>query len=65
MANKSPSSAPVPKVVASGATGAVVAILVWGVQTYGGVEIPAEVAAALTTVFSFIAGYITPPAGTG
>lgn len=63
MANRSPSAVPVPKVAVSGATGAIVAILVWGLSEYGGIKLPAEVAAALTTVFSFVAGYLTPPGG--
>lgn len=61
--NKSPSAAPVPKVAVGGAVGAVVAIVVWALKQYGGIELPAEIAAALTVIFSFMAGYMTPPGG--
>jgi hypothetical protein len=61
--NRSPSAAPVPKVAVGGAVGAAVAVLVWILKQYGGIELPAEVAAALTVIFSFAAGYLTPPGG--
>lgn len=50
---------PQPKVVAMGLSGAVTAIVLWLVSTFTQVEMPAEVAAALTTVVGFLFGYIT------
>lgn len=47
---------PVAKVTAGALAGAVTVILVW-VAGLAGVEIPPEVASAITTVLSFIAGY--------
>lgn len=66
--NKSPSAAPVPKVLAatagSGFGGAVGAIVVWGLQQ-AGLSIPPEIGIAISTVCSaavaFAAGYFTPP----
>lgn len=63
MDNKSPSAVPVPKVAVAGITGAVVTILIWAMKQYGGVELPADVAAAVAAIFCFAAGYITPPGG--
>jgi hypothetical protein len=50
---------PVRKVGAAGLAGAVSVILVW-VATLAGVEMPAEVAAAITAVLAFGAGYLVP-----
>jgi putative flippase GtrA len=55
-------STPVPKVVAAGATGAVTIILVW-LAGQAGIEIPPEVASSITTVCSFITGYLAPRRG--
>lgn len=63
MANRSPSALPVRKVATGTATGGIVTVLVWALKTYAAVDIPAEVAAALTTVLSFVVGYFTPPEG--
>jgi hypothetical protein len=52
---------PTNKVIAAGATGAVVTILVWLINTYSGQKIPAEVAAALTVVLSSLAAYFKAP----
>lgn len=47
------------KVAGAGISGAIVMVLVWiGGQT--GVEIPAEVAAALVTIVAFITAYMIP-----
>lgn len=46
-----------PKVAAGGVAGAFVTVLVWA-AALAGVEVPAEVAAALTTLVSFGAGYL-------
>jgi hypothetical protein len=53
---------PKAKVIAGGLGGALATLVVWLVQAYGGVEVPADVAAALATVFAFIVGYLTPEA---
>lgn len=50
---------PEAKVVASGATGAATIVLVWMLGALG-VEVPAEVASAITVILSAVAGYIAP-----
>lgn len=68
--NKSPSKAPVPKVIAatggSGLGGAIGVIIVWILQQ-NGLEVTNEVGIAIGTVCSvvltFVAGYLTPPNG--
>ena len=68
-ANRSPSSAPAPKVLAgaggAGIGGSVALILPWLVKVTTGEEMPAEVALGFGTLLSmigsFIAGYFTPP----
>lgn len=50
------------KVQAAGAAGAVATLLVW-LATFAGVEVPAEVAAAVTTLLATAAGWLkTEPA---
>lgn len=46
-----------PKVAAAGIGGAVTTVLIWG-ATAAGIEIPAEVAAAIATIIAFGAGYL-------
>ena len=46
-----------PKVQAAGAAGAITILLVWIVGLFG-LEVPAEVASAFTTLVAFGAGYI-------
>lgn len=66
--NKSPSAAPVPKVLAStagtGVGGAIGAVIVWGLQQTG-LTVPPEIGIALSTLcaaaVAFLAGYFTPP----
>ena len=36
-------------------------IVVWAVKTWGKVDIPPEIAVAISTVISFAASYLTPP----
>jgi hypothetical protein len=48
------------KVAAAGAGGAVTTLLIWALQAFAGVEVTPEVAAAITTVIAFLAGYFTP-----
>ncbi len=54
------SAAPQKKVVAAGIGGAAATILVWLISVLFNLEVPAEVGAAIATVFSFVAGYLTP-----
>lgn len=46
-----------PKVAASSLAGAVTILLVFAADKFG-LEVPAEVASAITVVLSFIAGYL-------
>lgn len=55
-----PNAAPSRKVVVGGLAGALATILVWVSKTYGGVEMPAEIAVALSAVFTFILQYVVP-----
>jgi hypothetical protein len=41
--------------------GAIVSILAWGVSTFAGVDIPAEVGAAAVTVVVFGLGFVPKP----
>ena len=56
------SNAPVPKVVAAGLGGALATLLVWLLAAFGGPEVPAEAAAALSALLAFGAGYLRQPA---
>ncbi len=56
--------APVPKVIAAGLGGALATLLVWLLSAFGGPEVPAEAAAALSALLAFAAGYLKAPAGT-
>lgn len=47
-----------PKVTAATLASALVAIVCWSVDAWGGVEIPVEVQAALVVVATFAAGYL-------
>jgi hypothetical protein len=49
---------PTQKVTSAGAAGAFVTIVVWLVGAVTSVEVPGEVAAALTTIVAFAAGYL-------
>lgn len=53
--------APVPKLTAAALGGATASLAVWGLDT-AGVEAPPAVAAALTALFAFAAGYLRAPA---
>ena len=59
---RSPSALPVRKVAAGGAAGAVTTIIVWILSAAFKIDIPPEIAAAITVVLSFAAGYFIPPA---
>ncbi len=51
------------KASASGLAGAVVTIVIWGVNAAWGVTIPAEVAAAITTVVGTVLVWLVPHGG--
>jgi len=55
------SALPVRKVNAAGLAGALMTVIAWMLSRRG-ISMPPDVAAALTTVLSFVAGYLTPPA---
>ena len=57
---KPTSAAPLTKVSAGGAAGALVLIIVWLLGTYGHVEVPANVASGLTLLFTLVASYLVP-----
>jgi putative flippase GtrA len=50
---------PQPKVIAGGIAGSITVVLLWVLRQYAGVEVPQEVAAAVTTIFGFAAAYLT------
>lgn len=50
---------PTAKVVAGTLGGAVATILLWLISFYGNVELPTEVAAAVTTIIVSIVAYLT------
>jgi hypothetical protein len=59
---RSASAAPVRKVAAGAIGGAITTIVVWVIRLIAPqVVIPAEVAAALTTLIVFAVSYFTPP----
>lgn len=51
------------KVAAAGIAGAATVLILYIARLFGLDDIPAEVGGALTTVLSFIAGYMKKPAG--
>jgi hypothetical protein len=55
-------SLPTRKVGASGLAGALSIILVWSLNTYvmPDKQIPGEIASAITTVLTFLVGYLIP-----
>lgn len=46
------------KVNAAALAGALSVVIIWAVKVLGHTEIPAEVASAVTTVLSFLTGYV-------
>lgn len=58
----SPSAAPVRKVAAGGIAGAITVVLVWIASAVFKVDIPPEVASAITVIVGFIVAYLVPPA---
>lgn len=64
MALQTEGNAPVKKVAAGGIAGAAATILVYVLNSYvlpSAKPIPAEIAAAITTLLSFAVAYLTPP----
>lgn len=51
---------PSTKISAASIGGALTAIVLWGVNHFTGVDVPPEVAAAITTVVAFLLGYFIP-----
>lgn len=49
---------PTTKVAAAGIGGAISVVLIYALKAVWGVELPAEVAAAVATIVSFLSGYI-------
>jgi len=64
MPARTPGLAPIRKVAASGVAGALTTVVIFVLDTYimPSKPITAEIAAAITTVMTFAAGYLTPPA---
>jgi putative flippase GtrA len=58
---KSRTAAPVRKVAASGIGGAIATLVLWALAQFANFHPEPEVAAAITTVITFLVGYFTPP----
>ena len=54
-----PTAAPTNKVASAGLGGALSVLVIFVIQSIWNVEIPAEVAAAIAAIVSFVAGYMT------
>ena len=61
MAVEQQSLVPTQKLIVSGLAGSIVTVGVWAVKEFASIEIPAEIAAQLAVIVSFIAGYLIPP----
>lgn len=57
---KTKSAAPLGKVAAGGAAGALSVILLWMLSEFGGIQVPGDVAAAFTLLLSTAAAYLMP-----
>jgi hypothetical protein len=55
-----PTAVPTRKVAIGGAAGAVATIVVWASKAFGDVEVPAEIAVALTALITFGLQYMVP-----
>jgi hypothetical protein len=49
-----------PKMQASGIMGALTIVLVWACHQFFKLDVPPEVASAITLIFSFAGGYFAP-----
>jgi putative flippase GtrA len=58
---KSPTAAPIRKVAAGGLGGAVATIVLWALAQFANIHPDPTIAAAITTVISFLVAYIVPP----
>lgn len=61
MRAKSSSILPQHKIATSGLSGAIACIVFYVLERYAGIHLPADVAAAITTVITFLVGYWTEP----
>ena len=61
MAMQQKSDSPTRKVMVAGVAGAASAVVVWVMEVSLGMEVPAEVAVALSTLIGFFAAYFVPP----
>jgi len=52
---------PAQKVTAGALAGAATAIGIWLIKTFGHIDIPGEIGAAITTILTFIVSYLVPP----
>lgn len=52
--------APSRKVTTGGLAGALSVIIVWAVEEFGGVTIPAEIASAFTVIATAVVAYLVP-----
>lgn len=52
-----PTPAPTPKMTAVGIAGSLTVIVLYVIKATFGIDVPGEVASALTIVISFLAGY--------
>lgn len=59
---KAPSRRPIPKMQNMLIAGSATTLVVWVLSLFG-VDTPATAAAAITTIFGFVMGYMTPPEG--
>lgn len=48
------------KITASALAGATTVVFAWMLREFSGVEMPAEVASAVTVIVSFLVGYVVP-----
>ena len=55
------SATPAQKVTAGAVAGAVTTIVIWVLKAYAHIEVPGEIAAAITTVLTFVVAYVVPP----
>jgi len=55
---------PTRKVGSSAIGGALATIVIWAINTYSGVEMPPEIAAAITTIIVALIAYLVPDAST-
>lgn len=52
------------KAIASGLAGAVTVVILWVITTFGHVQVPAEVGAAIATIIGTALVYFVPHGGT-